>query len=69
VIHRRTGLADDTTGRERFHPGFYVKDGTIYFDVGEFLREHNLPDLPEVRAVLCEEVLSTFDENDVKIID
>jgi hypothetical protein len=40
---------------------FYVDDdGQIYFCVGDFCREHRLPDSPELRRAVAEDIKATF---------
>lgn len=51
----------DRSGLKRAGPGFYVDPSRkIYFDVKEFITAHNLPDTPEVRQQLWEEVRKDF---------
>ena len=42
-------------------PGFYADSGgRLYLDMGEFLSVHGMPDSPQVRAVVWEEILDVF---------
>jgi hypothetical protein len=42
-------------------PGFYADpEGRVYLNMREFLFRHDLPDSPEVRAVVWEEARQMF---------
>ena len=59
----------DRTSLTPLEPGFYVdEDGIVYFDINEFLRVNNLPDVPELRSMLLEELKAEFGEIIVRII-
>lgn len=61
-------LSDKTT-LTPLEPGFYVdEDGIVYFEIKEFLRANNLPDVPELRSMLLEELEAEFSEIIVRII-
>ena len=50
--------------------GFYV-DGkdSVYFDMDEFLTFHKLPDQPETREAVWEEVKKQFGTDAIKILE
>jgi hypothetical protein len=49
-------------------PGIYAdRDGRICLDMREFLAAHALPDAPEVRAVIWEEIRDIF--ADVEVVE
>jgi hypothetical protein len=61
-------LSDKTT-LTPLEPGFYVdEDGIVYFEIKEFLDANNLPDVPELRSMLLEELEAEFGEIIVRII-
>ena len=42
-------------------PGFYAdRGGRLYLAMAEFLSAHGMPDSPEARAVVWEEILDVF---------
>ena len=42
-------------------PGLYVdREGTLYVKMGEFLRAHQLPDRPEVRQAVRDQIAREF---------
>ena len=42
-------------------PGFYSDgQGHLYVNMGEFLVQHGMPDSPEIRAVVWEEIQDIF---------
>jgi hypothetical protein len=42
-------------------PGFYTDDeGHLFVDMETFLREHGMPDSPEVRRVVWDEIRDIF---------
>ncbi len=49
------------TGLTRIGPGFYAgEDRALYFNPREFLAAFSLPDTPEMRAAVWEEVQRDF---------
>lgn len=49
--------------------GLYLDaKGVVYVDMAELTAEHNLPDLPEVREALLEELQREFRDLTVKLI-
>jgi len=47
-------------------PGFYMDGrGSIYLNMGEFLKLHSMPDTPTVRTVVWDEVHDIFGEVEV----
>ena len=49
-------------------PGFYTDDqGHLFLDMEKFLREHGMPDVPEIRYVVWEEIKDVF--GDIKITE
>lgn len=50
--------------------GFYVgRKGFVYFDMGEFIAFHNLPDDEQTRMAVCEEIQRAFYPDVVKRLD
>lgn len=43
-----------------FKPGFYFDGSTVYVDIAEFIRAHNIVDGPELRDVIWSESQSVF---------
>jgi hypothetical protein len=51
----------------RLIPGLYRDaDGVLYLKVGEFLRHRRMPDRPQVRAALLQQIRAEFGK--VKIV-
>jgi hypothetical protein len=51
-------------------PGLYVDSkGALYLKMGEFLLAHHLPDLPEVRQAIRDEILREFGDVPVKELE
>jgi hypothetical protein len=51
----------DKSALKRVGPGFYADPNRkIYFDVGEFIAAHKLPDTPEVRQKVWDEIRKDF---------
>lgn len=49
-------------------PGFYADaQGHLYLDMGRFLREHDMPDVPEMRCLVWHEIGCIFGE--LKVIE
>ena len=47
-------------------PGFYADhQGQVYLNMREFLVEHDLPDSPQVRAVVWEEARQMFEDVEI----
>jgi hypothetical protein len=47
-------------------PGFYADDqGHVYLHMREFLLQHDLPDSPQVRAVVWEEARQMFEDVEI----
>ena len=45
----------------RLSPGFYVDDlKALYFDMKEFLTVNGVPDAPEIRRVILDEIRREF---------
>ena len=52
----------------RVIPGLYADcQGSLYVDMREFLARHGMPDSPEVRAVVWEEIREIFGE--IKVVE
>jgi hypothetical protein len=51
-------------------PGFYAdEEGRIYLNMGEFLAAYDMPDTPELRAVVWDEVRDIFQMEVIEIVD
>jgi hypothetical protein len=51
---------------ETLIPGFYAdQEGHLYLDMREFLVAHGIPDAPEVRRVVWEEIGNIFADLEV----
>lgn len=51
---------------QKLGPGFYVDSNrSLYLDVKELLTVHNLPDRPEVRQAIREQVKQEFSLSEV----
>ena len=62
-------MTDKKANLTKFNSGFYFdREGVVYFDIAEFMAEHNLPDLPEVREVLMEELQREFGDTTVTLL-
>ena len=49
-------------------PGFYADaQGRLYLDMGRFLREHGMQDVPEIRCLVWHEIGCIFGE--LKVIE
>lgn len=49
-------------------PGFYADtQGRLYLDMSRFLREHGMPDVPEIRCLVWHEIGCIFGE--LKVIE
>lgn len=49
-------------------PGFYTDDqGHLFLNMEKFLHEHGIPDAPEVRRVVWDEIKGVF--GDLKIME
>lgn len=49
-------------------PGFYTDDqGQLFLNMEKFLHEHGMPDVPEVRRLVWEEIRDIF--GDMKIME
>jgi hypothetical protein len=49
-------------------PGFYTDDqGHLFVNMEKFLHEHGIPDVPEVRSLVWDEIRDIF--GDLKILE
>ena len=49
-------------------PGFYTDDqGRLFLNMERFLHDHGMPDLPEVRRLVWDEIRDIF--GDLKILE
>ena len=47
-------------------PGFYTDDlGRLFLNMAKFLGDHGMPDAPEVRVVVWEEIHSIFGDLEI----
>jgi len=54
-------VTENEHGLIAFCPGFYVDaGGTLYFHMREFLVANKLPDVPEIRMVILDEIGREF---------
>jgi hypothetical protein len=61
-----------TSGKEldSFVPGFYAdRQGRLYFRMAEFLAAHSMPDTPEFRSVIWDEIRDIFHVEVIEIED
>jgi hypothetical protein len=51
-------------------PGFYAdEEGRIYLNMREFLAAYGMPDNPELRAVIWDEIREIFQVEVIEIVD
>ena len=51
-------------------PGFYAdSQGRLYLNMREFMIAHDMPDTPELRAIIWDEVREMFDVEVIEITD
>ncbi len=51
-------------------PGFYADDnGQVYLNMREFLAAHGMPDVPQFRTVVWDEVGDIFEMKVIEIFD
>jgi len=47
-------------------PGFYTNDqGQLFLDMEKFLHDHGMPDVPEVRRLVWEEIRDIFGDLEI----
>lgn len=47
-------------------PGFYTDDqGQLFLNMEKFLHEHGMPDVPEVRRLVWEEIRDIFGDMEI----
>jgi hypothetical protein len=60
------GLKMNKADLQRIGPGFYVDSNrSLYLDMKEFMTAHDLPDRPEVRQAILEQVKQEFGLSEV----
>jgi len=51
-------------------PGFYADEqGRLYLNIREFMSAHGMPDTPELRAIIWDEIREMFEVEVIEITD
>ncbi len=62
-------MTDKKANLTQLNAGLYLDaKGVVHVDIAELMAEHNLPDLPEVREALMEELQREFRDITVTLI-